>query len=157
MRLAIGSPCGNDSRTCAVHVAARPSDGVAASIYDALTLARLDALGVQWLPGIAANLTAHPGADDGGVRWLAFGMFSGLEPPAAKQSAAGRVRAVLPSADAAALRHLATLLTDEPAFVERAASWSTRMATQLQRVVSIDAPAPFPFSLRRRVDRDDAL
>ena len=133
-----------------VHVAARPSDPVAASIFDSLTLARLDALGSQWLPGIAANLLAHPGADDDGVRWLAFGLFSGLEPPAGKQAAAGRVRAALPSGDAATLRNLATLLTDEPAFVELAASWSTRVAKPLQRVLTTGAPAPLPFSLRRK-------
>ena len=132
-----------------VHDAARPSDGVAADIYEALTLARLDALGVQWLPGIAANLLAHPGADDGGVRWLAFGVFSGRETPTVKQAAAGRVRALLSSADAAALRDLAVLLADEREFVERAAAWSTRMAKPLHRVISSDTPAALPFSLRK--------
>src|SRR6187402_1700068 len=76
-----------------VHLGGRPSEPIAAAIYDALALARLDALGVQWLPGIANNLLAHPGADDGGVRWWAFAVFSGREAPSGKQAAAGRVRA----------------------------------------------------------------
>jgi cobalamin biosynthesis protein CobT len=90
-----------------IHLGARPADPVAAAIYDALALARLDALGVQWLPGIARNLLAHPGADDGGVRWWAFAVFSGREAPREKQAAAGRVRAALSSADAVTLADLA--------------------------------------------------
>ena len=132
-----------------VHLAARPSEPAAAAIYDALTLARLDTLGVQWLPGIARNLLAHPGADDGGVRWLAFAEFAGREPPADKQAAVQRVRAVLSSADATTLRELASLVRDEPQFVARAALWAQSAAKRLQRVVSTDAPSPLPFPLRR--------
>src|SRR4051812_35953239 len=50
-----------------VHAQHRPADAGAASIYDALSLARLDALGVRWLRGIAANLVNRPGADEAAV------------------------------------------------------------------------------------------
>src|SRR5215212_2461706 len=89
-----------------VHLAVRPSDPIAAAIYDALALARLDALGVQWLPGIATNLLAHPGTDDDGVRWLAFAAFSGQRPPIEKQTAASRIRVAVSASDLASLNDL---------------------------------------------------
>jgi cobaltochelatase CobT len=132
-----------------VHLASRPSQPVAAAIYDALTLARLDTLGVQWLPGIARNLLAHPGADEGGVRWLAFALFSGREAPADKHAAVERIRAVLSSADATALRGLGSLIRHESQFVESAASWAQSAVKRLHRLVSTDAPPSLPFPLRR--------
>jgi cobaltochelatase CobT len=132
-----------------VHSSARPSDGTAAAIYDALAAARLDALGTQWLPGIARNLIAHPGTDDGGVRWLAFELFGGGDPPKEKQAGAARVRAAIPAADLATLAGLTAVLPDEPRFVAAAASWSRRVAKQLQRIVTTDTPPALPFSLRK--------
>src|SRR5438874_2076040 len=56
-RLALRSRFHRDN----VHQQARPTAAGAGEIFDALELARLDALGAQWLEGIAANLLGHPG------------------------------------------------------------------------------------------------
>src|SRR5215470_16348697 len=53
----------------------RPAEPPAREIFDALELARLDAIGASLLIGligVAANLIAHPGAERDGLRWLAF-------------------------------------------------------------------------------------
>src|SRR4029077_14744112 len=47
----------------AIHGELRPSEPPAASIFDGLELARLDALGARWLEGVAQNLVGHPGRD----------------------------------------------------------------------------------------------
>ena len=85
--------------------------------------ARLDALGSNWLPGIARNLVAHPGADDDGVRWLVFEAVSGRPAPKEKKVLTARVEAELP-------RHLLDRLTtlrdsarDQSAFARAAAQW----------------------------------
>jgi cobaltochelatase CobT len=135
-----------------VHLSARPSDPIAAVIYDALALARLDALGVQWLPGIATNLLTHPGADDGGVRWLAFAAFSGQPGPVEKQAAASRIRVALSATDMASLNDLGALLTVESEFATHAASWALRVAKPLQRRISTDLPPSVPFSLRKKTN-----
>ena len=59
------------------HSAHRPDDAHAGNLFDLLELGRLDAVGARWLAGIARNLTAHPGLDDDGLRWLAFERLSG--------------------------------------------------------------------------------
>src|SRR5215471_6858565 len=59
----------------------RPGDDVAGGIFDAIELARLDAIGARWLQGVANNLLAHPGSDEDGVRWLAFESFSHRQAP----------------------------------------------------------------------------
>ena len=55
-----------------LHQSGRPADALAADIFDALELARLDAIGARWLEGVAKNLLAHPDAQEDGLRWLAF-------------------------------------------------------------------------------------
>ena len=72
-RLALRSRFHDD----AAHAACRPSDPPAASLYESLSAARLDAIGVGWLPGVAHNLLAFPGVDHDGLRWLAFEQFAG--------------------------------------------------------------------------------
>ena len=74
----------------------RPGESPAAEIFDALELARLDAIGAQSLTGVASNLLAHPGPDRDGLRWLAFEVFSGRSSPAVKTELAAAVRASLP-------------------------------------------------------------
>jgi cobaltochelatase CobT len=133
-----------------VYLAARPADPIAAAIYDALALARLDALGVQWLPGIATNLLSHPGADDGGVRWLAFAAVSGHDTPAEKRAAASRIRAALSATDISLLNDLGPLVSDELQFARSAASWAERVATPLRRSSSADVPPPLAFPLRKK-------
>jgi cobaltochelatase CobT len=132
-----------------VYLAARPSDATAAVIYDQLSLARLDALGVRWLPGIATNLLAHPGSGDNAVRWLAFELFSQREAPREKKATLTRVRAALSSMDLTSVGELATLLTDEGRFAEQAASWARRVTKRLQPLVTTDPADALPFPLRR--------
>src|SRR5687767_3597750 len=60
-----------------VHHAHRPVDRPASDIFDLLELGRLDAIGVHWLAGVARNVMSHPGAENDGVRWLAFEALSG--------------------------------------------------------------------------------
>src|SRR5207342_828475 len=76
-----------------VHQAHEPPEKPAADLFAALEDARLDALGVGWLAGVARNLLAHPGAQNDGLRWLAFEVFSGQAAPGSKNAMAARVRA----------------------------------------------------------------
>lgn len=126
----------------AVHAAHRPDAADAAALYAALAAARLDALGVRWLAGIARNLLAYPGADDDGLRWVAFECFSGFDAPGGKRAVASAVRAVLPPDLAAALAALAPLVGDQRAFDEAAAAWCRRAAGQ--------APIPAAAAPRSR-------
>src|SRR5690242_18396755 len=48
----------------------RPADVPANAIFDAIELARLDAIGARALAGVAHNLLSHPGSDRDGLRWL---------------------------------------------------------------------------------------
>src|SRR5882672_5853402 len=60
----------------------RPAETPAKEIFDAIELARLDAIGALSLTGVASNLLAHPGAERDGLRWLAFEVFSRRPGPA---------------------------------------------------------------------------
>src|SRR4029434_6298150 len=79
-----------------IHAGHQPDDAGAAELFDAVEQARLDALGAGWLPGIARNLLAHPGAEDDGVRWLVFEAISGRSAPREKHALTERVKAELP-------------------------------------------------------------
>src|SRR5262245_27372068 len=72
----------------AIHQRHQPADADALSLFDAVEQARLDALGSNWLPGIARNLLAHPGAEEDGVRWLVFEAISGRPAPKEKHALA---------------------------------------------------------------------
>ena len=115
----------------AVHAGHRPPDPAPALLLDTLELARLDALGARWLPGIAHNLLAHPGADDDGLRWLAFAVWSSQQPPASKQAAVDRVNAALSSRLRAALHDLRHALEDQDAFAAAAATWVREAAAHI--------------------------
>jgi cobaltochelatase CobT len=117
----------------AVDLQQRPADAAAAIVYDALALARLDALGVRWLQGIARNLLAHPGADADGVRWMAFEAFSGQQAPDERQAAVRQVRTALAPVHQASLRELAAAIDDHPRFAPAAAAWAQRTADTLAR------------------------
>ena len=84
-------------RTESIDAAHRPADATIAALYDALGEARLDAIGVHWLAGVAANLLAYPGLDDDGLRWLAFECFSGVSAPREKSEGAAQARRALSS------------------------------------------------------------
>ena len=133
----------------AIHGSHRPGVPHAAALYDALELARLDAIGVRWLAGVARNLMAHPGADDDGPRWLAFEIFSGRRAPGTKAAMADSARAVLPSRLIDTLVAIAGRTGEQRSFAAAAAEWAVQAATHIP-------PAPAgggrssPFTLPRR-------
>ena len=73
-----------------------PPDMPASSIFEALERGRLDAIGVGWLSGVARNLMAHPGADNDGVRWLAFESHERPIGAGRKDALVNGVKAALP-------------------------------------------------------------
>jgi cobaltochelatase CobT len=103
---------------------AEPEEPTTARTYAALELARLDALGVQWLEGVAHNLMAHPGADDDRVRWLAFEAFSRRPAPRAKAAAVAQLRGQLPGTLIESLISLAAHVRDPLQFAPAAAEWA---------------------------------
>jgi cobaltochelatase CobT len=107
----------------AIHQRHQPAEEDAAALFDAVEQARLDALGAGWLPGIASNLLAHPGADDDGVRWLVFEAISGRPAPRDKQPLTARVQAALPPALAEGLTRLRDCAGTQSAFAAAAAAW----------------------------------
>jgi len=115
----------------AVHEQLRPSDPAAAAIFDALELARLDALGARWLEGVAKNLLEHPGREHDGVRWLAFEILSGRTPPKDKQTLIGEVRAALRHDLLEGLATLASDVSDQRRFAAASTAWSVAAAPQL--------------------------
>jgi cobaltochelatase CobT len=105
-----------------VHTHHRP-DGNGAELFDAIEQARLDALGADWLPGMARNLLAHPGSQDDGVRWLAFEAISGRPAPQGKDVLATRVKTELPEELLAGLNALREGARNQSAFAAAAAAW----------------------------------
>ena len=134
-----------------IHATWRPHDTVAAEIFDAIELARLDAIGARWLHGVAHNLLAHPGSDEDGLRWLAFESFSGREAPTNKRHLVAGTRASIPLDLITALESLGGDLHDEPPFAERSAGWSRAAAELLASAVSKSGRAAFPW-LNPRVE-----
>lgn len=133
-----------------IHQRSRPA-GTLADLFDALELARLDAIGVQWLQGVAKNLLAHPGVEPDGVRWLAFEALSGLTAPKEKTDLVRRLRQKLPKNVVDGLTSLLAVLKDQSRFSEEAAQW-VRLAAP--HIPNTDAPAAgaLPFELRKKVN-----
>jgi cobaltochelatase CobT len=107
-----------------LHEQHRPADATAAALYDALALARLDALGVRWLAGVAVNLLAHPGAEDDGARWLAFERLSGRDAPDVKKPMVARIRQALPPPLLDRLSALAAVVDQQSDFAAAAGAWA---------------------------------
>jgi cobaltochelatase CobT len=120
-----------------VYLRHRPPEQHAAEIFAALELARLDALGVRWLAGIAKNLLAYPGAEHDGLRWLAFEVLSSRPAPAGKAQIAAAVKTALPARLLDDLNGLVSGLGDQERFAEAAARWSRAAVDH----VRVDAPA----------------
>ena len=99
----------------AIHQQHVPGDGHALELFEAIEQARLDALGVCWLPGIARNLLAHPGADEDGIRWMAFEAVSGRAAPPEKAALTAAVRERLPARLADELKDMAAQGGDQRA------------------------------------------
>jgi len=107
----------------AVHLTHQPKDGRAAECFDAIEQARLDAIGVHWLAGVARNLLGFPGPDDDAVRWLAFESISRHLAPPDRHESADRLRRALPPLLADRLTTLGAHVHDHAAFAAAAAAW----------------------------------
>ena len=132
-----------------VHQAHQPDDPETATLFDAVEQARLDALGANWLAGIARNLLAHPGADDDGVRWLVFETVSGRAAPMDKAPLTARVKSELPKDLLDGLTVLRDAAGDQSAFAAAAAEWVRAAKTYIRREQTTSS-APQTFSLPLR-------
>jgi cobaltochelatase CobT len=124
----------------------RPTETPAKEIFDAIELARLDAIGALSLTGVAGNLLAHPGAERDGLRWLAFEVFSSCNPPTLKAEHVAAVRASLPPALLDGLAELAGDLRNHSSFADAAAHWSRAASHHITSAVSASGNAQaFPW------------
>ena len=105
----------------------------ASGIFEAIERGRLDAIGVAWLPGVARNLMAHPGADNDGVRWLAFESLSGRPAPPEKTELVTAVTSALPQRLLEDLIALRTHIEDQTHVAQAAATWATAAAAVLPK------------------------
>jgi cobaltochelatase CobT len=135
-RVAIRQRC----HDAAIHQHHLPADQDVASLFDALEDARLDAIGVSWLAGVAKNLMAYPGAADDGARWLAFEAFSGRPAPRGKEATAAGTRSALTASLLDDLRDLAAGLTDQARFSPAAAAWAEAAAALVPRAAAPAEP-----------------
>jgi cobaltochelatase CobT len=126
-RLAIGARH-HDAR---LHQHHAPPDMPASGIFESLERGRLDAIGVSWLSGVAKNLMAHPGADNDGVRWLAFESMSGRPAPVDKTTVVNLVKAALPKRLLQDVMALHACLHDQARFAPAAATWAKAAAAVL--------------------------
>jgi cobaltochelatase CobT len=133
-----------------IHRQHRPASP-GAELFDAIELARLDALGARWLEGVAKNLLAHPGADADGLRWLAFEIFTGRSAPAEKSALVGRVRAALPSALVAELQRSSSTIEDQSAFAAFAAAWASEAVSHMPPEPAARDATPFLLGAREVV------
>ena len=138
----------------AIHDRWRPEDSAVAEVYEALELARLDAIGAGWLQGVASNLIAHPGAADDGVRWWAFATLTRREVPDTKRELAGRIASALGVSLSESLAGLSAALTDQDLFARTAAEWAQRAAPKLPRARAIDESGNRVVLPTRRVLRE---
>jgi cobaltochelatase CobT len=133
----------------AIHQQHLPQEKDVADLFDSIEQARLDALGAAWLPGIAVNLAAHPGADNDGLRWLAFEVLSGQPPPREKRALTDGVRTELPADLITGLDSLRAHAGDQEAFAAAAAAW-VRAARPHIRRDQARTPAGQTFTLPLR-------
>jgi cobaltochelatase CobT len=135
-----------------VHREARPQEPVAAEVFDALELARLDAIGARWLDGVAQNLVAHPGLEHDGLRWLAFETLSEHTAPAGKRALVDGVRYALPHDLLDQLASLADVLHAQARFAERSAAWARAAAPYIPAAVDPGASTQAFSWLNPRVE-----
>ena len=143
-----------------VHHANRPAEHPASDVFDMLELGRLDAIGVQWLAGVAKNLLAHPGSDNDGVRWFAFECLSGRSAPAEKAALVSAVRSALPARSIEDLVALRAHALDHPHVAPAAAAWSRAAAAALPKkllaaIEKSQLPLPTREVLRQLPRRGD--
>jgi cobaltochelatase CobT len=132
-----------------VHRAHLPSLAPSSEIFEALERGRLDALGAGWLAGVAKNLLAHPGAENDGVRWLAFECLSGRAAPPEKTALVDAVKAALPARTIAELSSLQAHRESHIAFAPGAAAWAASAAHVIPKALLAPAKtSPFPLPTR---------
>jgi len=133
-----------------IHARHQPADARASNLFTALEQARLDAIGALWLPGIAKNLLAHPGAERDGLRWLAFESLSAMAAPKEKAPLVARLRSHLPSRLVERLSTLSEHLKDQATFAEAAAAWVRAASGHMP---PDDAPSvrALPFQMPQKV------
>jgi cobaltochelatase CobT len=133
-----------------IHRQHRPASPEA-GLFDALELARIDALGARWLEGVAKNLLAHPGADADGLRWLAFEIFSGRGAPPEKTPLVRHVRGGLPTALVAELTRSSSTIEDQSAFAAFAAAWARKAFPHMPPEPASRDATPFLLGTREVV------
>jgi cobaltochelatase CobT len=126
----------------------RPADPRHGQLFDAVEQARLDALGVAWLAGVARNLLAHPGRDPDPLRWLAFESLSGRSAPDSRREGVVQLRRTLPAALSDRLTALASLVGDQRAFVAAAAAWIKDAARHIPDDLVASTGTDLPLSPR---------
>lgn len=114
-----------------IHHAHRPAERPASDMFDLVELGRLDAIGVQWLAGVAKNLLAHPGAENDGVRWFAFECLSGRSAPPEKTRLVDAVRSALPARLVSDLVALRSDVLNHAHIAAAAAAWSRAASAAL--------------------------
>jgi hypothetical protein len=118
-------------------------------IFEGLERARLDAIGVSWLIGVSKNLLAHPGADNDGVRWLAFEALGGHSAPSEKAGLVHAVKAGLKTRLYDELVELDGHVQDQERFAAAAATWAKAAAAVLPKnLVTPTESRRLPFPTR---------
>ena len=126
-----------------IHQRLRPKSAPDSEFFDALELARIDAIGVQWLKGVGRNLIEHPGLEPDGVRWLAFEKLSGLPAPREKTELVRKLREQLPRKVLDGLGPLSTLLHDQQRFGDAAARW---IRSAVSHIPKTETPRRLPLA-----------
>ncbi|HXD72396.1 MAG TPA: hypothetical protein VN628_01600 [Vicinamibacterales bacterium] len=134
-----------------IHREHRPDTDVAAEIFDALELARLDAIGARWLEGVAQNVVSHPGREQDGPRWLAFEVLSSRPAPDSKRALVDAVRQSLPHDLIQQLDGLAGSLRDQRRFAATTAAWARAAAPHMPPMQPGGSAQAFPW-LNPRVE-----
>lgn len=139
----------------AIHRRHLPPDSPASHLYEALELARLDAIGARWLTGVAKNLLAYPGAENDGVRWLAFEILSGRAAPREKTQLVDAVKAALQGRAGLKTRlyddlvELHAHIDSQDVFATMASTWSQAAASVLPKpLIAPSEPGRFPLPAR---------
>src|SRR5688572_28562339 len=132
-----------------IHLQHRPTESPASDIFEAIERGRLDAIGARWLSGVAKNLLAHPGAENDGVRWLAFEALSGLPAPREKTPLVDAVKAALPKRLLGELVALQERREDHAHVAATAAGWARAAGAVLPNaLLAATATAMFPLPTR---------
>jgi cobaltochelatase CobT len=127
-----------------------PREPEASDLFQALERGRLDALGVQWMRGVAQNILGYPGKDADGLRWLAFELCSGVAAPREKTALVARTRAELPAALLASLTEATERASDQAAFAEATAQW-VQAAGRSVSLSDGEPPGPHRVQLPTRI------